>query len=248
MTRTLVIDPKSDLPKNVQVERLLRQLTHDPRYYTGQSPLPTEVDLARTLKLSRYTIRAAMSRLVEQGLVRRQKNRGTFVIHQPVVTNLTEWSSFSAEMGRQGVQVRDFGSLATTIQPDDEVRRFFALRRATAVLQVTRIRGDVKGPIVAFESYIHPRLNLTTRSDFSTPLYQLIEKTSGVVVRRSVEQIGAIRCDDARSELLDCPKGEPLLLRTRRTFDGDGQAVEFCHCFYRADRFQMGIELLRNEP
>lgn len=248
MVRKLSIDPKSPLPKNVQVENLLRQLIHDPRYRSGVTALPTEIDLAKALKLSRYTIRAAMSRLVDQGLLRRRKNQGTFVMHQPMVTNLTAWSSFSAEMGRQGVEVRDFGTSARMVQPDEDIRRFFALRLKTDVLQVTRIRGDAHHPIVAFESFIHPRLKLTSRSDFSIPLYRLIEQTSGVVVRRSLEQISAIRCDSARSDSLACPKDEPLLVRIRRTFDGDDQPVEFCQCYYRADRFQMSIELWRNEP
>ncbi len=248
MPKLLEINLDSAVPKNVQVEQLLRRLIASGRYADGDSALPREIELAEKLRVSRHTIRQAMARLVEQGLVRRHKNRGSFVNHEPVVTNLTEWSSFSAEMTRRGLHVKDYATQATFGATTKDVLQFMRIKQAAKVLLLRRVRGDATEPIVVFESFLHPRLGLDIHSDFARPLYELIEATACVVVRRSVEQIGAILCDEKQAILLQCDVGEPVLIRQRQTYDADDQPVEFCNCYYRASRFRMGIELRRNRP
>ena len=49
--------------------------------------LPTELELARVHRVSRGTVRQAMSALVHEGLVERVRGRGTFVCHQPAPTH-----------------------------------------------------------------------------------------------------------------------------------------------------------------
>src|SRR5262249_11360996 len=58
-------------------DRLLAEIQAG-RFGPGQ-PLPTEVKLAKSMGISRNTIRQALEKLEEEGLVERVQGRGTFV-------------------------------------------------------------------------------------------------------------------------------------------------------------------------
>ena len=46
--------------------------------------------------------------------------------------------------------------------------------------------------IVYFESYFHPRIAFDNNDDFQMPLYTMLEKKYGIIVKRSSENIKAM--------------------------------------------------------
>src|SRR5687767_193081 len=74
--------PRLDRPRSLtsQVEHLLRQAISEGRFPGGR--LPTEVELAEQLGVSRETVRLAAEELQREGLLVKIRRKGTFV--QPV--------------------------------------------------------------------------------------------------------------------------------------------------------------------
>jgi GntR family transcriptional regulator len=234
----------SDTPRHRQVEKILRSLIARRAHRDGLA-LPGEVQLAADLGVSRQTVRQAMSTLVGEGLIERRRNAGTRLAPRPLVTQLTDWASFTAEMGRQGVRMKlVFVSSVMSAAPI-EVRRFFKTDARAKVLKVVRVRGDDVGPVVEFESWLHPRLPLRMDDDFSQPLYELSSSRSGVVPSESRELLGATAADARLAKVLKIATGSPVLTRIREVSDEQGRAVEWCRCVYRADRFSYAIQLTR---
>ena len=66
----------------MQVERSIEDLLVRKRYKSGDRISP-EVDLAKTLGVSRVTVRAGLARLVERGLLERRQGSGTFLVRPP---------------------------------------------------------------------------------------------------------------------------------------------------------------------
>lgn len=66
------IDFSSKTPYHVQAEHILRQMINTEKYRSG-AILPNEVELAQELKISRNTLRQAINRLVNEGLLLRKK-------------------------------------------------------------------------------------------------------------------------------------------------------------------------------
>ena len=65
-----IINVHSALPLNKQVEQYLRRLISQDEYRQGKM-LPTELALSEELGVARNTIRAAMDKLVREGLIAR---------------------------------------------------------------------------------------------------------------------------------------------------------------------------------
>ena len=73
------LDPDSPIPLYHQIERALLTLIREQNLSAGQK-LPAEPELARRFGVTRTTVRSALERLVQQGVLSRQQGRGTFVV------------------------------------------------------------------------------------------------------------------------------------------------------------------------
>src|SRR5215217_8001197 len=74
-------------PLYVQVERRIEDLLLQGRYKAGDR-IPPETELVTALGVSRVTVRAALARLVERGLLERRRGSGTFLVRPPKGTRL----------------------------------------------------------------------------------------------------------------------------------------------------------------
>jgi len=99
MTR-LVVDRNSPIPLYFQVAQHLENAISSGELPTG-TLLQNEVDLARSLGLSRPTMRRAMQHLVDKGLVTRRRGIGTRVV-QPKLRRPLELTSLYDDLNRAG--------------------------------------------------------------------------------------------------------------------------------------------------
>src|ERR1044071_2660392 len=86
--------------------RLLAQLRSDigsGRLRPGDVT-PPELEIARSHGISRHTVRQAIVELAREGLLRRERGRGTFVSPPPIVRTLGSFYSFAHEMQVRGVE------------------------------------------------------------------------------------------------------------------------------------------------
>src|SRR5690554_3700898 len=72
------LERDSDVPLMYQLSNLLKKQIADGQYGINDM-LPTEEVLAKRYRISRTTVRLALGKLVNEGLIRRVQGRGTFV-------------------------------------------------------------------------------------------------------------------------------------------------------------------------
>ncbi len=238
------IDHKSKLPLHFQVEELLRKLIEQPLYQKGKF-LPPEVEMAKTLGVSRNTIRQATNKLEYEGLIIRKKGYGTKVAEKSFTTKLDSWYSFTQEMNDKGISFENYLVKAEFVKCSEKIASFFNVSFETEVLKVTRLRGDKSGPFVYFESYIHPRIGVVKEEDFEKPLYELLEKKYKTPVSISNEKIKARIASKITAKNLRIKQGEPVLIRERFVSDPGNRPVEYNIGFYIAEKFTYSIEIRR---
>lgn len=238
------IDHSNKLPLHFQVEELLRKLIEQPHYKKGKF-LPPEVEMAKTLGVSRNTIRQATNKLEYEGLIIRKKGYGTKVAEITLTTQLNSWHSFTQEMNEKGISFKNFLIKAEWVDAEQKVAAFFNIPIKTEVLRVTRLRGDDLAPFVYFESYLHPRIGVHENEDFSQPLYELLEVKYKTPVSVSREKIKARIASKITADRLRIKKGEPVLIRERFVSDPGNRPVEYNIGFYIAEKFTYSIEIRR---
>jgi GntR family transcriptional regulator len=238
---SLRIDHKSKIPLHIQVEELLRKLIALPEYQNGAF-LPKEVELANRLGVSRNTIRQATNKLEYEGLLIRKKGVGTRVAEQTLSTGLSQWYSFSQEMHDRGVDVDNLEIHAEWVEADQKIAQFFNIKPHRKLIKLSRLRGLHGEPVVYFESYFHPRINLNLEENFNMPLYKMLEERFGIVVVRSSEHISA-RLAGRMGKKLKIEAVAPILFRERFVYDPGDRPIEYNIGYYRADKFTYSIDI-----
>jgi GntR family transcriptional regulator len=240
----LRLDHRNRLPLHSQVEQLLRELIQRPEYQKG-ALLPNEVALSRQLGISRNTLRAGIARLVYDGLLERKAGVGTRVAHAPRESGIGEWHSFTHEMERKGIAVQTFAIDARFVNAAGETTRALKIGAGRPVLRLDRLRGWDGAPVVHFRSFVHPRLELSGREDFSRPLYEVIASETGALADHAHEEMRAVAAGAAMAKLLRVHKGTPLLQRKRVVYDAGDRPIEYAVVLYLSSRFTLTLDLRR---
>jgi len=81
------IDKTSPVPYYYQLEQLLRERIENGRLKPGDI-LPSETELCSTFRVSRTVVRQALNKLCQDGIVYKEKGRGTFVAKPKLPLNL----------------------------------------------------------------------------------------------------------------------------------------------------------------
>lgn len=237
----LQIDHNSSTPLHIQAEKLLRELIAKKEYQEGKL-LPREVELSVQLGVSRNTLRYAILKLVNEGLLSRKKGYGTKVSRKGVLGRAKNWLSFSQEMKALGITVHNFELHVSWQDPEEDVAAFFDLKPQTKVLTLERLRGKENFPFVFFISYFNPEIGMTGNDDFSRPLYNLLEENYHVKAAFSYEEVCAIRASSAICKKLNIGPDEPVLFRKRQVYDENKRPIEFNYGYYRGDSFVYTVE------
>src|SRR5690606_4606251 len=131
----LKIDHNSTKPLHKQAEELIRNLIDTPEYREGQY-LPKEVYLSEQLKISRNTLRQAISTLVTEGLLVREQGVGTRDQKKKIFSGVSNWLSFSEEMRILGIEIHNFELPIYRHEDSAEVASFFDIDVATKVMRL----------------------------------------------------------------------------------------------------------------
>ncbi|GGH15364.1 GntR family transcriptional regulator [Sphingobacterium alkalisoli] len=241
----LQIDHQSSVPFHKQAEELIRKLIDEPEYRDGQY-LPKEVDLSEQLKISRNTLRQAISTLVTEGLLVRKKGVGTRVQKKKIFSGVSNWLSFSEEMRILGIEIHNFELQIFRHQVSAEVAAFFDIEVSTKVMRLERLRGKKDSPFVYFISEFNPQIPISASENFNRPLYEILETDYGIVAFNSKEEISAAAADAFIASKLEIKQGEPILIRKRYVYDINNIPIEYNVGCYRADSFTYTIESKRN--
>src|SRR5438067_11626177 len=103
------VSPAGGEPLHRQVETRIRRLAALPEFRLG-ALLPDELTMADRLGVSRGTARAALARLVHDGVLERKAGVGTRVARPRAESGIRAWRSFSREMAAKGIVVRNFST------------------------------------------------------------------------------------------------------------------------------------------
>ena len=80
-------------------------------------------------------------------------------------------------------------------------------------------------------------------SDFSRPLYELIQEETGSTAASAREEFSAVRAQVPLARRLKIRAGDPLLLRSHTVFDREKRPMEFAEVHYVSDRFTLTLDL-----
>ena len=136
-----------------QTEEALREMILRGDWKDGDQ-LPNETRLTEMLGVSRITLRHAMRRLEEGGLLRREHGRGTFVRRSTIVAGIRGLTSFTDEMASLGEALGTRLVEAREISADEDVAEALQIDAGSKVVSLKRLRLGNGNPIGVQTAYL----------------------------------------------------------------------------------------------
>ncbi|MFV2062388.1 MAG: GntR family transcriptional regulator [Chloroflexota bacterium] len=226
-------------PRYREIEQALRDRIAALR--PGQR-LPSDAELCAEFGVSRMTARHAMGQLADEGLVRRDPGRGTFVAEPPTHRRATFLMTFTREMRRQG-RVPSSRTVSLLERPaSDAERAQLRTREDDTVIVLRRVRlADGEAVAVETAVLVSRCAALVRAADLDTGSLHEVLIEGGIVPTRGNASIGAEAASDEDAMLLGIHAGAPVLVERRLILDQRGQPMERTESRYAADRYGLDV-------
>jgi GntR family transcriptional regulator len=207
--------------------------------------IPGELELARQLGVSAITIRQALGQLAQEGYVRRERAKGTFVnwagpLRQSI--NLEVEAEDLVTLDRYGTSFKLLG--VETTEPPEAVRQGFRIPTHEKVTRIIRLRLSYGRPLAYVFSYLPSRIasRISEQRLSRQPLSNAIEASCRIRITGVKHVIAARLSDDEVSMHLGIPAGSPVLY-VERDYLRKKQLVLRTVGFYRSDLFSYELQL-----
>lgn len=206
--------------------------------YKNSFRLPTEVDLADEMNVSRTAIRDALSALEQEGYISRRRGTGT-IINRHVVNvavrfdgeeefmKIVEKSGYEPALG-----YLDMGMMTA----DEEVAGRLQVDVGTAVFSVTRVITADGIPVIYCVDYIPAaaiRDESYTAEDLKSPIFEFLSKYCGLEGAMDLTDLHAANAKGDVAERLSIPEGAAVLRFDEVWYEFGGTPILYAREFYR---------------
>jgi GntR family transcriptional regulator len=238
------VNKHSPLPLHHQLKMLLAELIEN-EVLQPDDPIPTERELCEFHGISRMTVNKAIMSLVNDGLVYRERGRGTFVLKPKERHQLSCLLGFTEEMQRRGLAVNTKILSFERTLPTKKIQQALALRKGQSVFAITRLRCISGEPYALETAYLPCHLCNDLSKELLTDhsLYQVLARNFSLEMDHASQSIEPVLLNDYESSLLGVAVNSLALLFSRQTYLEDGTPMEVTKAIYRSDRYKFEITL-----
>ncbi len=239
------IDFDSGIPLKIQLRDIIRNKMANKELVDQEGKVATEHELMEQFNVSRVTVRSALQMLVDEGVIVRERGRGTFLrTNHPEnwVGRLMGFSETIMESGmKPGAEI-----LLKGITKDLDVHTKENLNISEA-WQLKRLRSSGDIPIAIEHAFFPQEYQKYLEKEDLTSLavYKYLEDELNIYLQDARQVISAKKANKEEAKLLEVEENEALLHIKRTTFTETNKPVEFLSAVYRPDYFQYLIKLSR---
>ncbi len=239
------------LPKYHQIYLVLREQLHEGQFAQG---LPGELALMRQFGVARVTVRRALQQLAGEGLIVRERGRGTRALGQgerearqrAAATRTTRLTGLLENLVSTSLNTTVKVLEVTQLAASPDVARALGLADGAPVQKAVRVRATREGPLSHITTWVPEALasGFGKRELAKKPILMLLEE-SGVRVGGARQTISARLADAQVAAHLQVAVGSALLAVRRLIHDEQGRPVQWLHGLYRPDRYEYHMQLSR---
>ncbi|MCM3570385.1 GntR family transcriptional regulator [Neobacillus mesonae] len=237
----MLLNPKDPMPLHIQLRNMLDKLIKEGFY---QEKIPSERELMEAFKVSRSTVREAVSHLVRDGILEKVHGKGTFISLKPIQDWLGSISSTTETIKKMGMKPDAKLITHGIVTTPDEIREVTGLKEAYYIKRI-RYANDIP---MAIEVQYYPVEIGRKLAEFDIEkgtLYDFLEENLQIKFSDAEQIITSGQLSREDAELLGIPESLNVLITERLLTDQDGELIEYYNANYRSDMYSFRIKLSR---
>lgn len=190
--------------------------------YRPGDQIPSENELSESYGVSRVTVRAALNRLTEEGILLKRQGKGTFVkptVHVESTLGSGSFTETCLKLGhRPSTHILHLG----TREPGPVLSELYG-EDASTVIELHRLRGVDGVPCILERDYFPRTFDFLFEVELEDrSLFELVERHRGAKVAGFEDRFGIAIADEGVAALLEVDPGTPLLEVTESVAGIDG--------------------------
>lgn len=220
------------------MQRLAEDIEHG-KYPVG-SRIPPEHELEALYKVSRVTVRRALSELTAEGLLEKKQGKGTFVSTPRISQDLKSIHSFHDACKLNGFRGGTILVHVKEVNADDSDVRELELREGSKVVETLRVRTADGVPVVLEKNHFSMAYSYLENENLAGSLYSIL-RDYGIEPKQASHDISMAFATDEQAKLLNIKKGDPLMRLHEVVYDQKGRPLHNSLQLIRGDRFVFRI-------
>lgn len=240
------IDPQSALPLYYQIKQNLLELVESGRFIAGDL-LPAESEMGEYYGVSRLTVRQAVGELVREGVLLRERGRGTFVARPKTTHVMVRTSGFSERIKELG-QTPSSKVLSYEVIPAPvNVAEYLHITEGDPVYKLVRLRSVDGEPQLIETTHLPQSMFPNMESvDFSqVSLYSTLAQKFDCLVTAADEVFEPVLVTSYEADLLGVKAKSAALLLEIVAYDQSGNRVEYNKSIVRGDKARLLFHVRR---
>jgi GntR family transcriptional regulator len=231
------LDRSSPVPLWAQIVDDLRRRLLEGEF---EDRFPTDEELTRDYEVSRQTVREAVRHLTAEGLVVRQRGRGTSVTTPILEQPLHSLYSLASTVRAKGIEERSEVLAAERRRAPAEVAARLEMETAEEVVYIERLRFAGAEPIAFDRSWLPAyQAGALLHADLSSGgLYDLLATHCSLRITGGWERIRPVIPQPAERRLLRLPPKMAAFSIERLALAGEAP-VEWRRSLIRGDRYSL---------
>lgn len=235
---------KNERPRTL-TQNLHERLHHLISETEAGGRLPSEPRLAKSLGVSRATLREAMRTFETQGSIHRKQGVGTFVAHpsQIIETGLETLESIHTVAERSGLKVEMSSYHVEHRLPNKKEKEVFELKPDQKVVQVTWVM-EAEGRPVSYLVDILPDDVLNPediRRQFTGSMLDILLRRKDILLTTSRSEISAVAAVSEVARALGVQRQAVLLYFEAQLFTFQGRLVDYSYSYYLPGYFRFHV-------
>ena len=236
-----MLEPTAITPLYVQLMSMVEEEISSGRYHTGDR-LPTEKEMAETFHISINTVRRAVDKLIEKGLVERKQGKGTFVTKPKFERNMKKLQSFTELCHQIGVKPGGKMLENKVVTADEKTATRLQIPAGSRVVFLSRVRYADQEPVVIEGNYFPMEYSFLLDCNFdNNSLFEYITEKAGKRIASSEKRIELCRATAQEGEILRVKKGEYLLYVKSTAYDENGIPMYVGTQLINGERFSLYV-------
>ncbi len=207
--------------------------------------VPPESELIQDYHVSRITVRKVLDMLVKEGLIFRQRGRGTFVAHPKLEHGLSRIVNFTEDMRQRGFKPSSTVLFSGLVPATEYIAEKLSIELDEELTRLDRLRLADNEPMCLERSYFIHRFcpGILNHNFAETSLREIKERDYGIKWSRATQMIKAINASKDIADPLMMKRNAAILYIERVSYSQDDRPIEFLEAHYRADRYSLHNEL-----